>query len=158
MYVCLCVCVWPHMCWFSLSSCWLRRVGRNLLLASAASMSSISLLLSSRMAERMRRLSSRSTVPSSCATKTAQMINNSTNSAVIWISNICFAKTNNLPPIYVHDLRPQHYINRQIIMKRHGACFQGRMGQRVSYRFTSGTVQARFTLDFYYYLLPQGWQ
>lgn len=62
-----CVCTRSHLCWFSLSSCCLRRVGRNLLLASAASMSSISLLLSSRMAERMRRLSSRSTVPSSCA-------------------------------------------------------------------------------------------
>lgn len=60
------VCVWSYLCWFSLSSCCLRRVGRNLLLARAASMSSISRLLSSRMAERMRRLSSRSTVPSSC--------------------------------------------------------------------------------------------
>lgn len=61
----VCVCVWSHLCWFSLSSCCLRRVGLNLLLARAASMSSISLLLNSRMAERMRRLSSRSTVPSS---------------------------------------------------------------------------------------------
>lgn len=58
-----------YLCWFSLSSCCLRRVGRNLLLARAASMSSISLLLNSRMAERIRRLSSRSTVPSSCTWK-----------------------------------------------------------------------------------------
>lgn len=57
-----------YLCWFSLSSCCLRRVGRNRLLARAASMSSISLLLNSRMAERIRRLSSRSTVPSSCQT------------------------------------------------------------------------------------------
>ncbi len=64
--VCVCVCVLSYLCWFSLSSCCLRRVGRNLLLASAASMSSISRLLRSRMAERMRRLSSRSKVPSSC--------------------------------------------------------------------------------------------
>lgn len=64
------MCVWLHLCRFSLSSCGLRRVGRNLLLARDASRSSISLLLSSLMAERMRCLSSRSTVPSSCTMKT----------------------------------------------------------------------------------------
>lgn len=84
--------VWSYLCWFSLSSCCLRRVGRNLLLAKAASMSSISRLLKSRMAERMRRLSSRSTVPSSCDRKrqTCMWLKLSQQSRVanIWLAKI----------------------------------------------------------------------
>lgn len=88
----LSVFVWSYLCWFSLSSCCLRRVGRNLLLAKAASMSSISRLLKSRMAERMRRLSSRSTVPSSCDRKrqTCMWLKLSQQSRVanIWLAKI----------------------------------------------------------------------